>query len=103
MDRGLHSVSNHPCGHRRCAHQRRPESLRPIPLVRALSCRVQSMANTVYFFLLVDTNEVSSIQLGMRALPLYYRNFVSDGVWPFVVARAPRHMIRVMLAVPAVP
>ena len=34
------------------------------------------------------------------ALPLYYRNFVSDGMWPFVVARASRHMIRVMLAVP---
>ena len=34
------------------------------------------------------------------ALPLYYRNFFSDSVWPFVVACAPHHMIRVVLAVP---
>ena len=58
------------------------------------------MANIVYSFLLVDSNEASSIQLGMRALPLCYRSFVSDGAWPFVVARAPHHMIRVGLAVP---
>ena len=96
----MRSISNHPYGHRIFAHQRRPESLRPIPLLRALSCRVQSMANIVCFFLLVDSNEASSIQLGMCALPLYCRSFYSDGVWPFVVVRAPRHMIRVMLAVP---
>ena len=42
------------------------------------------MVNTVYSFLLGD-------------------NFVSDGVWPFVVARAPRHTIRIKLAVPMRP
>ena len=45
------------------------------------------MVNIIYSFLLVDSNEASSIQLGMRAQPLYYRSFVSDGAWPFVVAR----------------
>ena len=34
------------------------------------------------------------------ALPLYCRNSFSDGVWPFVVARAPRHMPRGVLGVP---
>ena len=58
------------------------------------------MVNKVYYFLLVDSNEVSSIQLGMRAQPLCYRSCVSDGAWPFVVARAPHHMIHVGLAVP---
>ena len=58
------------------------------------------MANIVCFSLLVDSNEASSIQLGMRAQPLCCRSFFSDGVWPFVVVRAPHHMIRVMLAVP---
>ena len=76
------------------------DSYDPFPLVCALSCMVQSMANITYFFLLVGNNGVSSIKLGMRALPLCYHSFVSAGVWPFVVARAPHHMIRVMLAVP---
>ena len=46
--------------------------------------------------MLVDNNGGPSIQLGMRVLPLYCRNSFSDGAWPFVVARAPRHMTRVM-------
>ena len=58
------------------------------------------MANTVYSFLLVGNSEVSSILLEMRVLLPYYRNFVSDGAWPFLVARAPRHTIRIKLAVP---
>ena len=35
----------------------------------------------------------------MRTLPLYCRNSFSDGVWPFVVACAPRHMPRGVLGV----
>ena len=58
------------------------------------------MENIVCFSVLVDNNEGPSIQLGMRALPLYCHNSFSDGVWPFVVARAPRHMTRVVLDVP---
>ena len=58
------------------------------------------MENIVCFSVLVDNNEGPSIQLGMRTLPLYCRNSFSDGVWPFVVARAPRHMTRVVLDVP---
>ena len=58
------------------------------------------MVNIVYSFLLVDSNEVSSIQLGISAQPLCYRSCVSDGAWPFVVARAPNHMIHVGLTVP---
>ena len=57
------------------------------------------MENIVCFSVLVDNNEGPSIQLGMRALPLYCRNSFSDGVWPFVVARAPRHMTCVVLDV----
>ena len=55
------------------------------------------MENIVCFSVLVDNNEGPSIQLGMRALPLYYRNSFSDR--PFVV-RARRHMTRVVLDVP---
>ena len=58
------------------------------------------MENIVCFSVLVYNNEEPSIQLGMRALPLCCRNFLSDGVWPLVVARAPRHMTRVVLGVP---
>ena len=59
-----------------------------------------SMVNIVYSFWLGDSNEVSSIQWGMRAPPLYYRSCVSDGAWLFVAARAPHHMIRIGLVVP---
>ena len=58
------------------------------------------MENTVYFSVLVDNTSGPSFQLGMRALPLYCRNSFSDSVWPFVVARAPRHMPRGVLGVP---
>ena len=58
------------------------------------------MANTVYSFLLVGNSEVSSILLEMHVLLPYYRSFVSDGVWPFVVAREPHHTIHVKPAVP---
>ena len=58
------------------------------------------MVNIVYSFWLVDSNEVSSIQWGMRVPPLCYRSCVSDGAWLFVAARAPHHMIRIGLVVP---
>ena len=58
------------------------------------------MANTVYSFLLVGNSEVSSILLEMCVLLLSYRNFVSDGAWPVLVVHAPRHKIRIKLAVP---
>ena len=58
------------------------------------------MANIVYSSLLVDSNEASSIQLGMRALPLYYRSFILTVRGPLLLRAAPHHMIRVGLAVP---
>ena len=58
------------------------------------------MENTVCFSVLVDNTSGPNFQLGMRALPLYCRNSFSDGVWPFVVAPAPRHMPRGVLGVP---
>ena len=58
------------------------------------------MENTVCFSMLVDNTSEPSFQLGMRALPLYFRNSFSDGVWPFVVVRAPCHMPRRVFGVP---
>ena len=94
LDQELRSASSHPYVRRLCAHQRQPEFQLPIPWVRALSYMVQSMVNIVYSFWLGGSNEVSSIQWGMRAPPLYYRSCVSDGAWLFVAARALHHMIR---------
>ena len=58
------------------------------------------MVNIVCSFWLGGSNEVSSIQWGMRAPPLYYRSCVSDGVWLFVAVRAPHHMICIGPVVP---
>ena len=100
LDWGLRSASSHPYAHRLCAHQRQSGYQLPIPWVRTLSYMVRSMVSIICSFWLGGSNEVSSIQWGMRAPPLYYRSCVSDGVWLFVAARAPHHMTRIGPAVP---
>ena len=58
------------------------------------------MVSIICSFWLGGSNEVSSIQWGMRAPPLYYRSCASDGEWLFAAARAPHHMIRTGPVVP---
>ena len=100
LDRGLCSASSHPYVRRLCAHQRQPGYQLPIPWVRVLSYMVQSMVNIICSFWLGGSNEVSSIQWGMRTPPPYYRSCVSDGVWLFVAVRVPHHMTRIGPVVP---
>ena len=61
---------------------------------------VLSMVSIICSFWLGGSNEVSSIQWGMRAPPLYYRSCASDGVWLFAAVRAPHHMTRTGPVVP---